>query len=230
MDPYENYRKNQPLPLKGSDWSKSYRWYLRGWLPNERGNSIVDVGCGEGKLLAALSTWGYTNVLGIEIRPEAVEICKKRGLNAVHGNALRFFEDSSTKYCVVFMIDVLEHFSVEEGVSLLKKIRASLDEHGSLIVQVPNLASPFGSGVFFGDITHRTGFTPDSLIQICRSAGLVEKEIRPAGPGLWSFKSACRLIAWKMVCFALRLCELVETGNLGPRAYTRVMFGRFGAA
>jgi len=230
MNIYEHYIENQPAALLGrSDWSRSYWWYLRGWLPADKGAALLDVGCGEGPLLQALAAWGYTNVLGIESRPEAVATCCQKGFNVICADARTFFEKRDSKYDVVFLIDVLEHFSVEEAISFLIGIKNCLSGNGKLIVQVPNLASPFGPAIFFGDITHKTGFTPDSLVQIMRSAGLVEMEIRPAGPGFWSWRSACRWAAWKLIAMVFRACNLVETGNLWPQPITRVMLGIFKA-
>ena len=38
-------------PAVAKRWGKAYRWYLRGWLPESKDAAIVELACGNGKLL-----------------------------------------------------------------------------------------------------------------------------------------------------------------------------------
>jgi len=51
-------------------------------------------------------------------------------------------------------------------------------------------------------------------------------EVRAAGPGLWSVKSAVRYLLWRMVCFLMRLWHVIECGSAGPSVLTRVLLAR----
>ena len=227
MDLYKKYRENQGTKQTIEDWSKSYRWYLRGWLPTNSDASIIDLGCGEGHLLSALNKFGFTNCQGIDLREDAVAFCKKRGLDAEVCTVQDFFKNSDKKYDVVFAIDVLEHLTLDQSLNLIEEVSKNLKPTGSFIVQVPNLASLFGNSVYYGDITHMHGYSPISLCQLMRSAGFENTELRQAGPGMWSLKSLIRFCFWQLVVSIIRTINLFETGSPGSKIQTRVMLGKF---
>ena len=57
------------------------------------GSRVLDVGCGEGELMAVLRDEKQVDARGMEIDPEAVEKCVARGLSAVQGDADRDLAD-----------------------------------------------------------------------------------------------------------------------------------------
>ena len=57
------------------------------------GSRVLDVGCGEGELMAVLRDEKQVDARGMEIDPEAVEKCVERGLSAVQGDADRDLAD-----------------------------------------------------------------------------------------------------------------------------------------
>lgn len=223
---YSEYRKHQDREVIFEDWSRTYRWYLRDWLPTNKDARILDVGCGEGHLLAALVKWGYTNSQGLELRPEAVSVCHERGLDVKPGDAIEYLKGHPGEFQMIFVIDVLEHLAKEACLDLLQSARHALVPNGSIVVQTPNLASPFGGATFFGDVTHHTGFTPTSLSQIMRAAGFSEIEVRPTGPGPWSFRSTCYYLIWKLLVFLMRTINHIECRNFRQSVLTRVMLAR----
>lgn len=70
------------------------------------------------------------------------------------------------------MFDVLEHFTAEGAVDLLRKVESVLSPGGKIVVRVPNMSSPLALPMQYNDVTHLSAFTPGSLSQIGRSAGL----------------------------------------------------------
>lgn len=68
--------------------------------PNSR---VLDVGCGDGALLAALRAKGC-DARGMELDPHNVAQCVARGLSVIQGNAdtdLTFYPDKSFDYAVL---------------------------------------------------------------------------------------------------------------------------------
>jgi methionine biosynthesis protein MetW len=58
---------------------------------------VLDVGCGEGELMAELQASRQVDARGLELDPVAVERCVARGLSAVQGNADRDLADYPDK-------------------------------------------------------------------------------------------------------------------------------------
>lgn len=57
------------------------------------GARVLDVGCGEGELMAVLRDERQVDARGMEIDPEAVEKCVALGLSAIQGDANRDLAD-----------------------------------------------------------------------------------------------------------------------------------------
>jgi len=57
------------------------------------GSRVLDIGCGNGALMAALIARGVEDVRGLEIDPALVEACVARGLSVVQGDANRDLVD-----------------------------------------------------------------------------------------------------------------------------------------
>ncbi len=74
------------------------------------GSRVLDLGCGDGALLAYLQTERGCTGYGIEIADENILACTQRGVNVIQLNldaGLSMFEDHS--FDVVLQIDTLQH-------------------------------------------------------------------------------------------------------------------------
>jgi methionine biosynthesis protein MetW len=68
------------------------------------GTRVLDVGCGDGMLLAALRDERAVDARGMEIDAEKVEQCVSRGLSVIQGDAntdLAFYPDDSFDYAIL---------------------------------------------------------------------------------------------------------------------------------
>jgi SAM-dependent methyltransferase len=69
-------------------------------------------------------------------------------------------EEIQDSFDVVFLFEVIEHLSLEEGVQLIRKIYGLLNEGGRLILTTPNVFNP---GRFWRDATHKVAYCYDEL-------------------------------------------------------------------
>ena len=70
----------------------------------EKNSSVLDVGCDDGTLMEFLRSNKNTNIRGIEISKEKVQICVAKGLTVIEGNAefdLKQFPNDSFDYVVL---------------------------------------------------------------------------------------------------------------------------------
>ncbi len=68
------------------------------------GTRVLDVGCGDGELLAVLRDQSGCNAHGMEIAAESVANCVARGLSVIQGDAdadLVFYPDKSYDYAIL---------------------------------------------------------------------------------------------------------------------------------
>ena len=68
------------------------------------GSRVLDVGCGDGELMAVLRAEKQVDARGMEIDPEEVEKCVARGLSAIQGDAdrdLADYPDDAFDYAVL---------------------------------------------------------------------------------------------------------------------------------
>ena len=70
----------------------------------EKNSRVLDVGCDDGTLMEFLKVNKNTNIRGIEISKEKVQICIAKGLTVIEGNAefdLKQFPNNSFDYVVL---------------------------------------------------------------------------------------------------------------------------------
>jgi SAM-dependent methyltransferase len=133
---------------------------------------VLDIGIGRGEMLSCMKHWGYENYTGIDISPSTVEFCTSLELNCVEvSDTAAWLDENKNRFCVITLLDVLEHIPKNEVISFLKSAREALRSDGILILQVPNLQTPDGQLHRYNDFTHETGFIEHSLSQVLLTAG-----------------------------------------------------------
>lgn len=107
---------------------------IRAGLP--RSADVADVGCGSGRLLAALAARGYTALSGYDFSARAVELTRAR-LPAVAARVHNIVERPlDRRHDALFLTEVIEHLS-DPG-RAAANLHASLQPGGVLILTFPN--------------------------------------------------------------------------------------------
>jgi methionine biosynthesis protein MetW len=100
------------------------------------GSRVLDLGCGDGELLAHLSAHRQCSGYGVEIADDNVLACTQRGVNVIQLNleeGLAMFEDKS--FDVVLQLDTMQHLRNTE-----KMLRETARVGRIGIVSFPNFA------------------------------------------------------------------------------------------
>jgi 2-polyprenyl-3-methyl-5-hydroxy-6-metoxy-1,4-benzoquinol methylase len=198
-------------------WKKYYTRFL----PLDKSARIIEIGCGNGGFLYCLKKFGYENSYGIDISPEQIRIAKKLGmLNVECADVIDFLQDKKGIYDVIVIRDVIEHFTKNEILEMLRLMFSSLKQGGIVIIQTPNGESPFGSRFRYWDFTHEMSFTRMSLSHILRLTGFGRINFYPTGPVPHGVKSTLRFLLWKIIEMTIRFYMVVETGS-GEGVYTQ---------
>lgn len=202
-------------------WGTAYDSYLKGWLPSQKNANILEIACGSGRLLHFFKARKYTNITGVDISPEQVQLAKKIVEAVVQADILKFLENVDKTYDLIIGLDIIEHFQKDEVLRFLDACYKALKPRGRIILQTPNAQSPFGPSIFYGDFTHEICFTPKGLQHILNLCGFRKFQIRETGPVVHGFASTIRYIFWQMIRLILKLWNLIETGNCEDAVFTR---------
>lgn len=180
-----------------------------------RSGKVLDIGSGQGEFLELCDHLGL-EAEGVEINAELVDASRSRGLKVVLIDDLAtFLKSCSRSYDVVSMIDVLEHFTKAEAFEIVSLVcRHALHSGGILVLQVPNMQSPFATLNLYHDLTHEWGYTEFSLNQLLRAAGFKKVLTYPQNypmSGLYIVRRVLRRILYIL----FRAILLVDQPNRG---------------
>jgi SAM-dependent methyltransferase len=132
---------------------------------------ILDVGCGDGLLFAALS--GLGEVEGVE--PDAAIVSRAQ---TPHGRIhVRPFDPTfqpRARYGLILMLDVLEH--LDQPAAAARHAADLLEDGGVLVVTVPALRWLWTTHDVLNE--HRTRYRRDELVRLLTAAGLIVERSR----------------------------------------------------
>lgn len=141
---------------------------------NEKSIKTLDIGCGLGQALNFLKNKEFTNLFGIDINDESIDICKKNGLSVEKITDIREFaiNYSGDKFERIIMSHVLEHIDKDLIIDTLIHIKKYLLKDGGIfLLMVPNAQSYTGAYWRYEDFTHTILFTAGSSYYVLKSAG-----------------------------------------------------------
>ncbi len=184
-------------------------------LPANPDISVLDLGCGHGRLIYSLKKHGYNNILGIDISAEQVAVAHKFGIEEVQCQDLSTFVEKTAdkSYNAIFLMDILEHLDKQELFDLLDNVNRILANNGMVVLHIPNGAGIFGMRTRYGDFTHKNAFTSTSIQQILHACNFNQVLIFEDKPIVHGLKSLARHIIWQVLSLPLRLLLIAETGT-----------------
>jgi len=97
--------------------------------------SMLDAGCGTGRLCQLLSPLGEVN--GCDIHPLAVEFTSRRGICHVLKRDLAIENVGDAQFDLITMMDVLYHRRITGELATLRALHNALRPGGALMLQVP---------------------------------------------------------------------------------------------
>jgi SAM-dependent methyltransferase len=128
-------------------WAIHYAVYLRTVIRlvvEERPTSVLDVGCGDGKLIWELARVlpPTTRMMGVDVSERAIHFA--RGFNFGNGAEFRCSDvaELDETFDVVTLIETLEHIPDALVSRVTTSISARIKPGGKLIVTVPSIAVP----------------------------------------------------------------------------------------
>jgi 2-polyprenyl-3-methyl-5-hydroxy-6-metoxy-1,4-benzoquinol methylase len=182
---------------------------------------IFDMGCGSGSLLKGLKEAGYTNLIGMDLSEEQVNMAHEFGVSeVVLGDAMQFFRGSEEQFDIITGMDIIEHFTKDELVELLQLIQSKLKKGGMAIFRTPNMDAPIATAFAIGDFTHENYLNASSAEQVMLSCGFVDVNVKPSFMRVNGFlKERLRSVLYRIMSLRLKL-QLFATA----RSTQKVLF------
>ena len=204
-------------------WKKSYRYYFRDWFLTDKNAAVLELACGNGRMLGLLKNLGYSNITGVDISPEQVSFARQFHENVVQSDVLKWLEAHPISYDLIICMDMIEHLYKPEVLPFLDGCFNSLKSGGRLILQTTNGDSLWGASMRYIDFSHETSFTYNSLSGLLNLAGFQAVQGRECAPipvG-HSIKSSIRFLLWQMIRSGLIIWNYVEVGFLKSNLFSR---------
>jgi len=139
----QDYYSNQPNKFNQSYFHKKLATIKT--KTNSLQPKILDIGCGWGDFEEVLEQVKLP-YLGIDVNKEAIEICRKKGLNCKLQNLNQWNNPSTSlrtsfqKFDCITFFQVIEH--LKDPISLLKSAKKLLKPGGIILITTPNNDSP----------------------------------------------------------------------------------------
>jgi SAM-dependent methyltransferase len=195
----------------------AFAWWDHKYLPLlhglERAAPILEIGCGSGGLLAYLERRGFTHAKGIDVSAEQVERARRRGVTVEQGDAFDYLSCEHEAFATILAVDVLEHLTKNELVRIAQLLYAALRPGGRLLIQTANGAGLFPGQVIYGDLTHQSIFTPESLGQLLNATGFTDLSFYETGPIPIRLRGKIDVALWRATKSIASTIRYVETGK-----------------
>lgn len=213
--------------------SKHHIYIVERFFPKQKDARILEVGCGDGRLIEAARRAGYENVIGVDASPSMIELARARLEDTGIITDECFILDDAATYVsnqqpgsvdLIVAIDVVEHLQLHETIRFFSAARTALSPGGRVLIQVPNGASPFHGRILHGDVTHYRAFTDKSVHQIASIAGFRAVETIESAPAPSGLKSTLRAFLWKLVRIPAVISLAIETGQIRGHILTINLF------
>jgi ubiquinone/menaquinone biosynthesis C-methylase UbiE len=132
---YDRIAQNYDDTFDGK-FTKSYKTIIADMVTPQKGDFVLDVGCGNGSLIAAIGKKADISAYGVDIAPKMIEECQKHYPNInfkVSSGELIPFEDNTFDF--VIMCCVLHHLHTPE--TFFAEAKRVLKSRGILIIGEP---------------------------------------------------------------------------------------------
>jgi 2-polyprenyl-3-methyl-5-hydroxy-6-metoxy-1,4-benzoquinol methylase len=184
--------------------------------------AMLEVGCGSGALLFWARERGLARADGFDLSAEQIEVARTLDLPAEVASYRDFLPSREGVYDLVVGMDVVEHLTRDEVFEFLDLARAALKPGGRVLFTTPNGAGLRYGPVRYGDLTHETVFTPQTISLALRLSGFDDVRVREIAPPPVSPRARVRGLLWRLVRLWPLVVDVVETGGAAG-VYTRNM-------
>jgi SAM-dependent methyltransferase len=144
---------------------------------------VLDIGSGRGEFIQLLNS-KKIEAIGLDINIDMVERSKKKGLNAVEGDALSFLQNKkSNTYGAITGFHIVEHIPFNALLRIFSNAYRTLTKDGFVIFETPNPENIIvATHNFYMDPSHLHPLPPIMLAFALETCGFKSVEIKRLHP------------------------------------------------
>lgn len=144
---------------------------------------VLDVGCGRGEFLELLQQSGVS-AKGLDLNFEMVEICRARGLDVAHGDALSHLKGLPDESLGgLLAAQVVEHLPPDYLLAFLSEAQRVLRPGATIVLETVNVACWYAFfQSYIRDITHAKPLHPETLQYLVTASGFAAAEVQLREP------------------------------------------------
>lgn len=181
---FEEFQSSEGMNLD------AIRSYILSLYAKNKNHAALDVGCGRGELVLALSDLGVEKVVGIDLSEDSIALSKTTCAKKIESGQVTLAVMSCTKlefpddqFDVIFMTDVVEHLNDQNLKMAISEARRVLKPGGQLIIHtLPTVNyKTFGQYIIkiYFNLKGIEWWTPTSKEEV-RHAGHVNIQSKPS--------------------------------------------------
>jgi SAM-dependent methyltransferase len=137
------------------------------------GESVLDLGCGTGTFLSLLKK-RQAHGTGVDSFPEAVAVCRERGLEVIDSDLFAFLSTTDRTFDGVFCCQIIEHLQPQDAIRFVREIFRILRPGGRCIIITPDFRDiEVAMEMFWLDVTHVRPYPARLLRAIMEDAGFI---------------------------------------------------------
>jgi SAM-dependent methyltransferase len=182
---------------------------------------VLDIGCGRGEFLMLLREQ-HVSARGIDLNPSMVDVCREKGLDAHHADALAYLRGQpDASLGGLFAAQVIEHLAPDYLIQLLDAAFDKLRPGSAIVLETINPGCWFAFfESYIRDITHSQPIHPDTLKHLLIASGFQQIDIQYRAP----YPEWEKLQPLASGRLETTLAEHVETLNANVEKINRLLF------
>lgn len=189
----------------------SYVNFILDFLKSQSANSLLDIGCGDGRFLHEVKKQlKISKITGVDYSQKAIDLAKviNPDIEFIAGD-IKEKNILKNTYEVITLIETLEHIPPEEATLFLNGIRQHISSNGKLLITVPADNVPVTP-------KHYRHFNAESLQATIKENFEIEKIIYLNRINSWRFNFIKRLLT-----NPLFICNFQPFRNFAYRFYLK---------
>lgn len=184
------------------------------WLPANQDASILDLGCGDGRVLRFLASRGYSSLYGVDRDLSALSIASDiTRATFEHAEVdAQYLRGKSGRFDLIIAKQMIYYIDRRQSLAFMRALGDALTDNGVLIIEYFNGSLVSSRFTELKDPFIRTAYTEHSMRRLIVASGLIECVTYGERVPVKSLRTRIYLALRTIWFFILKAILIVERG------------------